>query len=222
MSSLLAAPAVVAGGVNWAPRRESEVLDGGYLRLRFEEFDQAAIGWLSSELEAHRNAPGVIVDLRGNPGGLLVAVRFAVAEFFSERVPVGTFVRRGGREHDSGSLTLGSARYAGRVVVLVDEGSASSSEIFAHVLQHRRRATIVGRRTAGAVIAARDYRLPDGGRLQLAIEDYLGLDGRRLEGEGVTPDVTVTLRLEDLRRGRDAGLAAALDALRAQPPLPRS
>lgn len=206
---------LTAGPVLWTPRREVRELADGYVLIRFEEFDQPTISWLSRELEARRSAPGVIVDLRGNPGGLLVAVRFAIAEFFPSAVPVGTFVRRDGRNDETTSLTLGSARYAGRVAVLVDEASASSSEIFAHVLQHHGRAVIVGRSTIGAVIAARHFRLPDGGRLQIAMEDYRGLDGERLEGRGVTPDVSVRVRIDDLRHGRDPDLAAALAALQA-------
>ncbi len=213
---------LVAGPVVWAPRREVRELGEGVVLFRFEEFDQTSIRWLSDQLEARRDTPAVIVDLRGNPGGLLVSVRFAIAEFFPEQVQVGTFVRRDGRERDAGSLTLGAARYPGRVAVLVDEASASSAEIFSHVLQHHGRAIVVGRTTAGAVIAARHYRLPDGGQLQLAIQDYVGLNGRRLEGEGVEPDVKVPLRLDDLRHGRDADLAVALAALKAPLPLPRS
>ena len=107
-------------------------------------------------------------------------------------------------------------------MILVDEASASSAEIFSHVLQQKGRAIVVGRTTAGAVIAARHYRLPDGGQLQLAIQDYVGLDGRRLEGAGVVPDVPVTVRLDDLRQGRDVDLAAALAVLAASPVLPSS
>ncbi len=213
---------LVAGPVVWAPRREVRELDRGIVLLRFEEFDPASIRWLSAELEARRDAPAVIVDLRGNPGGLLMSVRFAIAEFFPAEVLIGTFVRRDGRERETGSLTLGAARYRGRVVILVDEASASSAEIFSHVLQQKGRAIVVGRTTAGAVIAARHYRLPDGGQLQLAIQDYVGLDGRRLEGAGVVPDVPVTVRLDDLRQGRDVDLAAALAVLAASPVLPSS
>lgn len=207
-----------AGPIVWTPRREVRELGEGIVLIRFEEFDQPSIRWLSDQLEAWRDAPAVVIDLRGNPGGLLVSVRFAIAEFFPEQVPIGTFVRRDGRERDTGSLTYGSARYPGRVAILVDEASASSAEIFSHVLQHHGRAIVVGRTTAGAVIAARHYRLPDGGQLQLAIQDYVGLDGRRLEGAGVVPDVSIPLRLDDLRHGRDADLVAALAAL--QEPLP--
>ena len=88
---------LVAGPVVWAQRREVRELDRGIVLLRFEEFDPASIRWLSAELEARRDAPAVIVDLRGNPGGLLMSVRFAIAEFFPAEVPIGTFVRRDGR-----------------------------------------------------------------------------------------------------------------------------
>jgi carboxyl-terminal processing protease len=213
---------LIAGPVVWAQRREVRELGEGIVLLRFEEFNQVSIRWLSDQLELRRDAPAVIVDLRGNPGGLLMSVRFAIAEFFPEEVPIGTFVRRDGRERETGSLTLGAARYRGRVAILVDEASASSAEIFSHVLQHHGRAIVVGRTTAGAVIAARHYRLPDGGQLQLAIQDYVGLDGRRLEGAGVVPDVPVTVRLDDLRHGRDADLTAALAALAVPSVLPRS
>ncbi len=205
---------LVAGPVDWSPRRESRLLDDGTLYVRFEKFDMETIRWLSRQLETHRDAPGAVVDLRDNPGGLLVSARFAIAEFFPRRVDIGTFVRRGGRERDTGSLTWGSARFEAPVVVLVDEGSASAAEIFAHVLQHHGRAMVVGRRTAGAVIAAMEYRLPDGGLIQVAVMDYLGLDGKRLEGAGVTPDVSVDVSLADLRRGHDAVLEGAREALR--------
>ena len=82
-------------------------------------------------------------------------------------------------------------------------------------MQFHHRAIVVGRRTAGAVIVAREYPLPDGGRLQVATEDYRGLDGKRLEGNGVKPDVEVELKLADVRAGRDRDLDAALQVLAA-------
>ncbi len=208
---------LLAGPVVWTPQRESRLLDDGTLYLGFERFDVSTIRWLGRELEANRMAPAAIIDLRNNPGGLLMSARFAIAQFFPRRVEIGTFIQRSGRERDTGSLTWGSARFQGPVAIIVNEASASSSEIFSHVLQHHSRAVVVGRKTAGAVIAAMDYRLPDGGLLQVAISDYVGLDGKRLEGRGVTPDVTVPVTLADLRRGYDAELEAARAALRNAP-----
>ena len=196
-------------------RREARRLDGGALFLRFDSFSGTNLRWLSAQLKAHRDAPAVIVDLRQNPGGLAVALRLAVGEFFDRPVATGTIVRRNGRESGWDSLLLFSARYPGRVAILLDRFSASSAEIFAHVLRHHGRATLVGRPTAGAVVVARFYPLPGGGRLEVPVEDFVGLDGRRLEGRGVAPDVPVELTLADLRAGRDPDLAAALRAVQA-------
>jgi carboxyl-terminal processing protease len=128
---------------------------------------------------------------------------------------MGQFVQRSGKVRETKGIALFSARYAGRVVVLIGPGSASASEIFAHVLQQQKRATVVGRRSAGAVIVSRFYRLPGGGRLQVPIQDYVGVDGQRLEGRGVTPDVVVPApTFADWRAGRDPELEAALAELR--------
>jgi carboxyl-terminal processing protease len=127
---------------------------------------------------------------------------------------MGRFVRRDGKERETSGFALFSARYAGRVAVLIGPGSASASEIFAHVMKNEKRATLVGRRTAGAVIVSRFYGLPGGGRMQIPIQDYLGVDGERLEGRGVEPEITVpAATLADWRAGRDPELQAALAVL---------
>jgi carboxyl-terminal processing protease len=104
-------------------------------------------------------------------------------------------------------------------VVLVDTATGSAAEIFAAVLQDHGRATIVGRRTAGAVLASWFYRLPDGGELQLSREDYIAPKGRRIEAAGVQPDIVVPRLLADVRAGRDRDLESALRVLRGEPPL---
>lgn len=192
----------------------SRELPGGHRYLRFDRFDRESLRWLSEQLKAHHDAPGVVLDLRENPGGLVVVFQLALSEFFDRRISTGEFVRRSGRVTRSKGLSFFSAHYPGRVVVLTSAATGSAAEIFAHVLQHEGRATIVGRRTAGAVIVARDYALPGGGRLQIPIQDYRGLDGRRLEGRGVIPDIGVPMpALADLRTGRDPDLEMAVAAL---------
>ena len=197
-------------------RQVARELPGGFRYLRFDSFSFANLRWLSAELKAHRGAPGVVVDLRQNPGGTVAANSMAVQEFFDRRepVPMGRFVRRDGKERESSGFALLSARYAGRVAVLIGPGSASASEIFAHVMKNEKRATVIGRRTAGAVIVSRFYGLPGGGRLQIPIQDYIGVDGERLEGRGVEPDVAVpAATLADWRAGRDPELETALAEL---------
>jgi len=195
------------------PREARELADGVWY-LRFDKFDVESRRWLSDQLKAHRAAPAVIVDLRQNPGGGSLSLGITIGEFFPHSVDWGRFIGRNGREYAEDSWQWGSARYAGRVALLVGPGTASSAEIFAHALQFHHRAVLVGRPTAGAVVGSRFYRLPGGGKLQLGVFDYQGLDGRRLEGVGVKPEVVVSLKLADLRDGVDPDLEAALDALR--------
>lgn len=196
-------------------RREARELAGGVVALRFDRFDQASLSWLSQQLKAHADAPAVVIDLRQNGGGNTWVLDMAVAEFFPRRVPVGRLVRRSGHSRDDHSFAWRSACYAKRVVLLTGPATASAAEIFSHVLQYHGRATVVGQKTAGAVIYSRSYRLPGGGRIQIPIIDYVGLDGQRLEHRGVSPDVSVPAQtLSDARAVRDLELERALEILR--------
>jgi carboxyl-terminal processing protease len=205
-----------------AARQVMQLLEGGFVYLRFDEFARVDRRWLRRMLKEHRGAPGVVIDLRRNPGGDTFSLGAVVGEFFDRRVNVGTFVTRGGLRAVQNSWQLGSARYGGRVVVLVDEATGSAAEIFAAVLQDHGRATIVGRRTAGAVLASWFYGLPDGGELQLSRLDYIAPGGRRIEGFGVEPDIVVPRTLQDLRTGRDRDLEEAVRVLRAGEPVTAS
>jgi carboxyl-terminal processing protease len=197
-----------------AARQIQRDLEGGFVYLRFDEFDGTDRRWLSRQLKAHAGAPGVIIDLRQNPGGETFSLGITIGEFFDHAVNCGTFITRGGSRGEKNSWQIGSANYRGRVVVLVDGATGSAAEIFSAVLQDHGRATLVGRRTAGAVLASWFYRLPDGGELQLSREDYVAPSGRRIEGNGVDPAIVVSRTLDDLRAGRDPDLEAALRMLR--------
>jgi carboxyl-terminal processing protease len=201
------------------PRQVARELEGGWVYLRFDEFDGPDRRWLAERLAEHARAPGIVLDLRRNGGGETFSLGIALGEFFDRRVDCGTFVTRSGRRSVKNSWQVGSARFAGQVAVLVDAATGSAAEIFTAVMQDQDRAVVVGRRTAGAVLASTFHRLPDGGRLQLSREDYVAPKGRRLEGAGVAPDVAVPLTLADLRAGRDPDLEAALQVLReGRPP----
>ncbi|MEO5960982.1 MAG: S41 family peptidase [Opitutaceae bacterium] len=199
--------------------RHARELSDGVVYLRFDGFDRASRRWLSEQLKEHRDAPAVIVDLRENPGGTAFSLGITVGEFFPRSVGWGRFTSRSGRPHDNESWQWGSARYAGKVAVLVDGSTASCAEIFARVLQYHHRAVVIGRKTAGAVIGSLSYPLPGGGKLQLGVYDYRGPDGERLEGVGVKPDIVVPAVFDGiggLRADRDLDLEAALRVLKAQ------
>jgi carboxyl-terminal processing protease len=197
-----------------ASRQMERELEDGFVYLRFDEFDATDRRWLSRELKKHAAAPGVVIDLRRNPGGETFSLGISIGEFFDRAVDCGTFISREGSRRMQTSWQIGSARYRGQVVVLVEGATGSAAEIFAAVMQDHGRATIVGRRTAGAVLASWFYRLPDGGELQLSRLDYIAPKGRRIEAVGVEPDIVVPRTLRDLRAGRDRDLEEALNVLR--------
>jgi len=205
--------AIVAESLSTKPRQEVRVLAGGVVYLRFDAFDPADRRWLSDQLKTNRAAPGVVIDLRRNPGGGTISLGITIGEFFDRAVDCGTFITRGGYRGGKRSWQIRSARYGGSVVVLVDGATGSAAEIFAAVLQEHGRATIVGRKTAGAVQASWYHGLPDGGELQLSRQDYVTPKGRRLENEGVEPDVKVVRTVADVRAGRDVDVEAALRVL---------
>jgi carboxyl-terminal processing protease len=207
---------LTARRLSTGPALISQVFDDGTTVLRFDKFDSGSARWLRTQLKAHASAPGVVLDLRQNPGGDAAALGRMLGEFFPQRVDMGTFVtRRGIDDRLYAWRWVGSARYRGPVAVLVSGSSASSAEIFSAVMQFHHRAKIFGEQTSGVVLASRFFPLPGNGRLQLSIDDYLAPDGRRLEGNGVTPDQVIAQTADDLRAGRDPVLEAGLKYVRA-------
>ncbi|MFC0036807.1 S41 family peptidase [Actinomadura rayongensis] len=132
---------------------------------------------------------GIVLDLRGDPGGLL-AEAVATASAF---LPGGLVVTYEQRDRPPRPLTVtepGDARTP--LVVLVDAGTASAAEIVAGALRDRDRAVIVGSRTYGKGSVQEAYRLSDGSAIELTVGRYRTPSGRNLDGTGIEPDVTVS------------------------------
>lgn len=199
---------------DWMPPQEWHSPEG-WVYLRFDEFEVEYHKWLRERLKVHREAPGIVLDLRSNGGGAVSSLEYVINDFFPDRVSYGAFVSRQGKRDNEKSAWFDGVGYEGPLVVLIGGGSASSAEILAHVFKHYERATLIGRPTAGVVVASRFFPLRDGGELQLGLHDFETLDGSRLEGNGVEPDVVVERTLDDVREGYDADLAAAVKWLRA-------
>lgn len=185
-------------------------LPGGALYVRFDRFDRETVDSVLAAL-SQADDRGLVFDLRRNGGGLERELVRLLGRFTP---PFAELFRLRFSAHEKVVRSRPVAeRYEGAVVVLVGPASASAAETFAGVLKQRRRAVVIGRRTAGAVVASRDFRLLDGGRVQLPVSDVLMPDGRRLEGAGVAPDIHLAPTLEQIRAGRDPELERALTEL---------
>jgi carboxyl-terminal processing protease len=153
----------------------------------------------------HKSAQGIILDLRGDPGGLL-----------DEAVEVaGVFLNGGPVVSYSGRNLPARVLYAPEreatqlpVAVLVDGGTASAAEVVAAALQDRHRGVIVGSRTFGKGSVQEPIRLSDGSAIEITVARYLTPAGRSLDGHGLTPDVAVPATAPD-----SVAIARASDVL---------
>jgi carboxyl-terminal processing protease len=159
-------------------------------------------------LDSFRECDGIIIDVRGNGGGLPL-VAMGIAGWLSEEKKhiLGTMITK-----DTELKLVINPRlnpYRGKVAVLIDGSSASASEMFAAGLRDIGRARIFGTRTAGAVLPASFKRLPNGDFFYYPIANYVSSNGDRLEGVGVFPDEHNPHTQTDLLNGRDNALEAA-------------
>jgi len=210
------APGVVTKMGNLPPlpvEVETRTLEQGIGYVRFNWFFVPAVGPFTHAVEGfiHDGAPGIIIDLRGNPGGIGAMVMGMAGHFIPEKDrSLGTMTTREAELRFVAMPKAPSQRFDGPVAILVDELSLSTSELFAAGMQGLHRARVFGRRTGGMALPSVVEELPNGDKLQFAIADLTAPDGTRIEGRGVIPDEAVPLRRADLLAGRDADLDAAV------------
>ena len=163
----------------------------------------------------HEGAHGIVLDLRGNGGGLVDEAQLIASTF----IPKGTIVSTRGRTQPTQTLLAVGDAIPTKVpvVVLVDAGTASAAEIVTAALQDHHRATVVGTHTFGKGVFQEEEQLSNGGALDMTVGEYFTPNGRNLggggvkQGAGITPEVLV-------RKGVDspAGLKAALETVAAK------
>lgn len=202
--------------VSTAPKVISIRLATNIAYLKFNVWKSPVHREIKKALEQMRRVSGLIIDLRGNPGGEAHEVLEVADYLFNERVSFGKFISREGK-----TIELRTDRkervYSGPIAILIDEASGSGSELFAAVLQEQGRAVVVGRASCGCVLGITRFKRLEGGS-ELAVSElgYRTPAGRRLEGAGVAPDEAVALRLIDLQSGRDVALEQAEKILRSR------
>jgi carboxyl-terminal processing protease len=157
-----------------------------------------------------QNPRGMIIDLRNNGGGLLDVCLKIATEFFDQKIIVKTKGRKFG---DSGNIISGrdGAFLEMPVVVLVNRGSASASEIFAGAIQDHKRGLVLGETTFGKGSVQNVMPLEDGSSLKVTIAEWLTPEGRSINKTGIKPCETIEFTTADLEEKRDPVLERALD-----------
>jgi carboxyl-terminal processing protease len=166
------------------------------VRIRVAAFTRG-VGRQVRDAVAQANSdrlPGIIVDLRGNPGGLLHEAVEAASAFLGNGVVV---TYRGPGVQDEVYDVVSPGDTTTSVAVLVDTGTASAAEVVAGALQDRDRAVVVGSRTYGKGSVQQPVRLSDGTAIEFTIARYFTPSGRALDGVGVRPDIEVAPNASD-------------------------
>ncbi len=190
---------------------DNEVTDLAYIRIR--TFTARTPTELRQAIEAAGDVKGLILDVRSNPGGLLVETA-QTADLFLDGGTILVQVDRDGNEqiYEAQSGTFSDLPIA----ILQDEFSASGSELLAAALQENDRAIVVGANSFGKGTVSHARDLSNGGAVYVSIARWLTPDRNQIEGRGVIPDIEVELTVEDIEARRDVALHRAIDALRAQ------
>lgn len=191
---------------------ESRTLPGGFGYIRFNAFMPILMKKVCAALRAHHEDRGLILDLRGNQGGLLGMVSGLSGLLQTDQSVVGIMQSRSGR----GAIMAYPQRmpYSGPLVILVDGSTQSAAEMFTSGLQDNGRAVVVGQRSAGNTLPSTIMKLPTGALFQYAFANYVTSNGQSLEGRGIIPDITVELSRRALLTGHDPQLKAAVRKLR--------
>ena len=194
---------------------ESRMLDGDIGYVKFNLFTPEAVMALRKDLkEKLAGAKGLVIDLRGNPGGLIDSALWMVSWLSRQEIDLGKMKVAGT------ALELKSTpqkrSFGGKLAVLTDGDSASCAEIVAAAIQDAGAGKIVGGKTPGFCLPSQFIELPSGFRLQTVLGDGVRANGKRIEGVGVTPDIAAPATPASLAAGHDPGLEAAVAELQRE------
>ena len=184
--------------------------------IRFNVWMTAVDREFDKAISNFRSADGIVIDLRGNPGGLAAMLMGISGHFISERTTLGTMKTRDSELRFVANPRLVNAAgervepFAGPVAILIDSMSGSASECFTGGMQGIGRARVFGQTSMGQALPALFNKLPNGDILLHAYGDFVAADGTRLEGRGVVPDEITPLTRESLAKGQDAAMDAAI------------
>ncbi|RME49975.1 MAG: S41 family peptidase [Caldilineae bacterium] len=193
---------------------QAEMLEGNVGYVSLSEFSSGASEKLARAIRdlQKQGATSLILDLRNNPGGFL-SESVAVASLFLEG---GVVVREEGKDPSYKQVYEARGAHVATdipMVVLINRGSASASEIVAGALKDHGRATIIGEQSFGKGTVQLPHTLSDGSQLRVTIAQWFTPNGNLIQGEGIIPDVVVEMTQEDALEGRDPQLDRAVSFL---------
>jgi carboxyl-terminal processing protease len=188
--------------------------DVGYVRFNLFFEPETLVKEMQKIVTQCQGCNGMIVDVRGNPGGLGALSTGVAGWFVKQQGRLGHMTTR------SGSINFPvfprSDAFQGPLAILVDGSSASTSEVFAAGMKDMKRARIFGTRTAGAALPSVFAKLPNGDGFQYAIANYISEGGQPIEGIGVAADEEIQTTRQQLLDGKDPVVAAAVSWIRQQ------
>lgn len=183
---------------------ESKRLDGNIGYIRFNIWVVPQMPKIRTAIREFADAKGIIFDLRGNPGGVGGMAPGVAGLLSKEKVSLGSM---NGRSSQMNFIAYPQANpFLGKVIILTDHASGSTSEVFAAGLQEVGRAKVIGETSAGAVLLSVFDTLPTGAIFQYPISDYKSPKNVLIEGRGVVPDTEVKTTRKSLLDGRDLQL----------------
>ncbi len=200
---------ILTPSVEW---KMLEGVDGvGYVRITI--FGDRTAGELRQALKElkQQGMERLVLDLRGNGGGLLNSAIDVAGEFLDGGVVL--FQMEKGNKETTFNAGGGGQFTTGPLVVLVDGGTASASEIVVGALQDRGRATIIGQKTYGKGSVQSVFDLSDGSSVHVTSAQWFTPNRRQISGAGLMPDVEVAISDEDRSQGRDPQLERAIEVL---------
>ena len=185
-------------------------LDDGYAYVRLTSFIENSSKDLEKVLTAHeKKSPtkGLVLDLRRNPGGLLEQA-IQISDMFLDSGVIVSTIGRNKKEKEVVYAKKPGTRPPFPIIILIDEYSASASEILAGALQDNHRALIMGQRSFGKGSVQSVVKLGDGSGLKLTVARYYTPKGRSIQAEGIVPDVVIDeTMIEEMQKKDKAGQA---------------
>ncbi len=202
--------------------RDNKLPSGlGYIRIssfitaaNLRGFDRAVDGLIED------NVPGIIIDVRSNPGGFSQISDAMASRFFDKGFVVGRDYTSDGRLRFMMMVDPRPPIYSGPVVILVNRNTASAGDLFAYTFKLARRATIVGHTPSAGMagtVSGGQYTLPDGAFIQVPTGGFTDDSGKlAVEGVGVVPDIVVPVTIESLLSSQDSVLDAAVASFKLE------